>query len=41
MTVGMFCNAPDPCHCEERSDAAIHISGGARLKLDCFASGSQ
>ena len=41
MTVGMARNDPNSCHCEEQSDVAIHISGGARLKLDCFASGSQ
>jgi len=29
------------CHCEERSDVAIHVSGGAGLKMDCFAFGSQ
>jgi len=30
-----------PCHCEERSDVAIYISGGAERKMDCFAFGSQ
>jgi len=30
-----------PRHCEEQSDVAIYISGGAGLKMDCFASGSQ
>jgi len=34
-------NDPNSCHCEEQSDVAIHISGGARLKMDCFAFGSQ
>jgi len=28
-------------HCEEHSDVAIHISGGARRQMDCFAFGSQ
>ena len=30
-----------PRHCEEQSDVAIYISGGAELKMDCFAFGSQ
>ena len=29
------------CHCEEQSDVAIYIPGGAELKMDCFAFGSQ
>ena len=35
------CNDPNSCHCEERSDVAIHISDSAGLKMDCFAFGSQ
>ena len=34
-------NDSNLCHCEEQSDVAIHISGGAGLKMDCFAFGSQ
>ena len=41
MTVGMARNDSNLCHCEERSDEAIHFSGGARLKMDCFAFGLQ
>ena len=41
MTVSAACNEPYSCHCEEQSDVAIHISGSARRKLDCFACGSQ
>jgi len=38
---GLARNDPGSSHCEEQSDVAIHISGGARLKMDCFAFGSQ
>ena len=38
---GWLAMKPDPCHCEERSDVAIHISGSVGLKMDCFAYGSQ
>ena len=34
-------STPTPRHCEKRSDVAIYVSGGARLKVDCFAFGSQ
>ena len=40
MTVG-GCNDSNLCHCEEQSDVAIYFSGGAELKMDCFAFGSQ
>jgi len=38
---GLARNDPNSCHCEEQSDVAIHISGGAGRKIDCFAFGSQ
>ena len=41
MTVGMARNDSNLCHCEERSDAAIYFSGGAKRQMDCFAFGSQ
>ena len=34
-------NDSNLCHCEEQSDVAIHIPDSARLKMDCFAFGSQ
>jgi len=38
---GWLAMKPNLCHCEERSDVAIHISGSVGLKMDCFAYGSQ